>query len=132
MAISGGNPWVTAAGINPKSAAGLLGRLGITSASEGAKKLVSALGGKGGIAGILAFMAAHQVAGGINEYADIKLKREAARMQGRAMTPESLYAEAALPGAMAEAQQARNALLTQLSGGVIGPSLARGERLIGG
>lgn len=63
---------------------------------------------------------------------NIDFAKEVARAQGEAVTPESIYQEAALPGATARANQARQALLTQLSGGIIGPSLAPGERMIGG
>lgn len=45
-------------------------------------------------------------------------------------TPENLILQASLPQAQEEEQMARTALLSQLSGGVIGPSLARGERRI--
>jgi endonuclease YncB( thermonuclease family) len=44
-----------------------------------------------------------------------------------------MYYQAALPQAQAEAQEARQALFSQLTnGGVLGPTLARGERRIGG
>lgn len=122
MAISGGNPWVTAAGSGGrKMNRGLLKKL--FAGHPNIKAVAPWLFG-----GLIA----HDLIGTVNQYGNVKLAREAARMKGELATPENLYAEAALPGAMAEAQQARNALLTQLSGGVIGPSLARGERLIGG
>ena len=47
-------------------------------------------------------------------------------------TPDNLYMQAALPQAQREEEMARTALLNQISGGVLGPSLARGERRIGG
>jgi len=49
-----------------------------------------------------------------------------------ASSPENLYYQASLPQAQQEEEMARSALLSQLSGGVIGPSLAKGERMIGG
>lgn len=60
------------------------------------------------------------------------LQREAIASQGRMATPEGLYYQAALPQAQAEEEQARQALFGQLSGGILGPSLARGETQIGG
>lgn len=60
------------------------------------------------------------------------IQMEGARSQAELSSPENLYYQASLPQARQEEEMARNALLTQLSGGVIGPSLAKGERLIGG
>jgi len=60
------------------------------------------------------------------------IQMDAARQQADTATPESLYQQAALPQAQAGEDMARTALLTHLSGGVIGPTLARGERMIGG
>jgi len=60
------------------------------------------------------------------------IQKESARQQVTSTTPESLYYQATLPQAQQEEEMARTALLTHLSGGVIGPSLARGERQIGG
>ena len=48
------------------------------------------------------------------------------------ITPENLYFQAAQPQAQAEESMARTALFQQLSGGVLGPSLAKGEYMIGG
>ena len=56
----------------------------------------------------------------------------AMREQASMATPENLYYQAALPQAQQQEEEARNALLSHLAGGVIGPTLARGERLIGG
>lgn len=58
------------------------------------------------------------------------IQREGLERQSALATPENLFYQAALPQAQQEEQMARTALLTQLSGGVIGPSLARGERRI--
>jgi len=60
------------------------------------------------------------------------IQREGLRSQAEMITPESLYFQAAQPTAQAEEAQARQALFSQLSGGVLGPSLAKGEYLIGG
>jgi hypothetical protein len=59
-------------------------------------------------------------------------ERKAIEAQAQMTTPESLYYQAALPQAQAAEAQAQQALTAQLTGGIIGPSLARGERLIGG
>ena len=60
------------------------------------------------------------------------LRREAIQQQAGMVDPESLYLQAALPQAQEEESMARQALFTQLTGGMIGPTLARGETLIGG
>jgi len=59
---------------------------------------------------------------------------ESERMSRQAgmATPENLIQQAAYPQAQQEEEMARTALLTAISGGIIGPSLARGERRIGG
>jgi len=64
-------------------------------------------------------------------------KMQNIQMQGmregaEASSPENLYYQASLPQAQQEEDMARSALLSQMSGGVIGPSLARGEKMIGG
>ena len=48
------------------------------------------------------------------------------------IAPESLYFQAAQPQAQQEESMARQALFSQLSGGVLGPSLAKGEYMVGG
>ena len=60
------------------------------------------------------------------------IQMDTLKEQAAMQTPENLYYQAALPQAQQEEEMARNALLTHLSGGVIGPTLARGERMIGG
>ncbi len=60
------------------------------------------------------------------------IQREGLRSQAEMITPESLYFQAAQPTAQAEESQARTALFSQLSGGVLGPQLAKGEYMIGG
>lgn len=61
---------------------------------------------------------------------EIELKGMANQAAG--MSKDNLYYQAALPQAQQEEQAAKQALFAQLSGGIIGPSLARGERMIGG
>ena len=60
------------------------------------------------------------------------LQQEGLRRQGELATPENLYYQAAQPQAHEEEAQARQALYTQMAGGVIGPQLAQGEFSIGG
>jgi short subunit dehydrogenase-like uncharacterized protein len=60
------------------------------------------------------------------------IQREAIQAEAAMRTPESLYYQAALPQAQEEERVARQALMAQLSGGVLGPSLARGETIVGG
>ncbi len=59
------------------------------------------------------------------------IQQEGLRSQGEMITPENLYFQAAQPTAQAEETQARTALFSQLSGGILGPSLAKGEYMIG-
>ena len=60
------------------------------------------------------------------------IQQEGLRGQAESITPESLYFQAAQPAAQEEESQARTALFQQLSGGVLGPQLAKGEYQIGG
>lgn len=60
------------------------------------------------------------------------IQQEGLRSQAEMITPENLYFQAAQPTAQAEESQARQALFSQLMGGVIGPQqLAKGEYMIG-
>ena len=60
------------------------------------------------------------------------IQKASLRSQAEMITPESLYFQAAQPQAQAEETMARQALMTQLTGGVLGPQLAKGEYVIGG
>lgn len=60
------------------------------------------------------------------------IQREGLRSQAEMVTPENLYFQAAQPAAQEEETMARTALFQQLSGGVLGPQLAKGEYQIGG
>jgi len=60
------------------------------------------------------------------------IQREGLRSQAEMITPENLYFQAAQPQAQEEETMARTALFQQLSGGVLGPQLAKGEYMIGG
>jgi len=104
-------------------------------AGAGGKGLMSKLGGAG-VKGIGTQLLGIWL---LNKYLQTRhesklgnIQVEGMRQQAESMTPENLYYQAALPQAQEEESMARQALLTQLSGGVIGPSLAKGERMIGG
>ena len=60
------------------------------------------------------------------------IQKASLRNQAEMATPENLYYQAAQPAAQEEESMARQALFSQLSGGVLGPSLAKGEYMIGG
>lgn len=60
------------------------------------------------------------------------IQREGLRSQAEMVTPENLFYQAAQPAAQEEESMARQALFSQLSGGVLGPQLAKGEMMIGG
>lgn len=106
-------------------------------AAEGTSKMgrIKGFFGPGGIrktAGSVAlWLALGQILNTMTQGAERGIRREAIRGQAELATPENLYYQAALPTVQAEEEQARQALFAQISGGVIGPSLARGERLIG-
>lgn len=101
--------------------------------------------GLGGLSGLLAKPGIKGVGAGIfatwllNKIMQTKhqtgmreIQREGLRSQAEMITPESLYFQAAQPQAEQEESMARQALFSQLSGGVLGPSLAKGEYMIGG
>jgi hypothetical protein len=60
------------------------------------------------------------------------IQQESLASQAEMVTPESLYYQAAQPTAQREEAFAHQALMQQLTGGVLGPSLAKGEYQIGG
>jgi len=103
-------------------AGGIKGRLaGITTGGVGK------VGG-----GILGWWLAQKVLDTVNQMQDIGIQRQGLRSRAEMITPQSLYSRAALPRAQEEETMARTALYQQLSGGVLGPSLAKGEYMIGG
>lgn len=117
-AVAGGTTSTAAAG------GGLLGKL-----KAGGKGLK---GMKGIGAQLLGFMVLNKLLESRNQSADRGVQREGMRAQAEMATPENLYYQAAQPRAEEEEAQARSALLTQISGGVLGPALPRGIRRIGG
>jgi len=74
----------------------------------------------------------NQVMQGVHGQGMRNIQKEGLRSQAEMITPESLYMQAAQPQALEEESMARQALFQHLSGGVIGPSLAKGEMMIGG
>ena len=93
--------------------------------------LLSSPGVKGAGAGIFLTWLLNKVLQTTHETKMRGIQRASLREQGEMITPESLYFQAAQPPAQEEESMARQALFTQLSGGVLGPSLAKGEYLIG-
>lgn len=87
---------------------------------------------KGAIGSILAFMLLNKYLETRNLSKEQGIQREGMQAQAGLATPENLYYQAAQPQAREEATMARYALMSQITGGVLGPSLARGERRIGG
>lgn len=69
--------------------------------------------------------------GAFNKNREQAVQRGAMREQAELATPENLYYQAAMPQAQQEEAEARQALMMHLSGGVVGPSIATGERVIG-
>jgi hypothetical protein len=84
---------------------------------------------KGEVPGLIFLLAMNRLMKIPGERGERALRREAIRAQG--VTPDDLYYQAALPQAQQEEAEARQALITHLSGGVVGPSIATGERMIG-
>ena len=102
-------------------------------------------GGVGGLGGLLAKPGVKGIGAGVfatwllqkilqttHETGMRGIQREGLRSQAEMVTPENLYFQAAQPAAQEEESMARQALFSQLSGGVLGPQLAKGEYMIGG
>lgn len=82
--------------------------------------------------GIMAWWLAQKILDTVNQMQNIGVERQGLRSRAEMITPQSLYAQAALPRAQEEESMARTALFSQLMGGVIGPTqLAKGEYMIG-
>ena len=96
-----------------------------------AKGLLSSPGVKGAGAGIFLTWLLNKVLQTGHETGMRNIQREGLRSQAELVTPENLYHQAAQPQAQAEESMARQALFSQLSGGVLGPQLAKGEMMIG-
>lgn len=103
-----------------------------TGLSGKAGGLLSKPGIKGAGMGVFATWLLNKVLQTKHETGMRNIQREGLRSQAEMVTPENLYYQAAQPQAQQEESMARTAMLNQLSGGVLGPSLAKGEYLIGG
>ncbi len=97
-----------------------------------AKGLLSSPGIKGAGMGVFGTWLLNKILQTKHETGMRNIQREGLRGQAEMVTPENLYFQAAQPQAQEEESMARTAMLNQLSGGVLGPSLAKGEYLIGG
>lgn len=96
------------------------------------KQWAGTTAGKGTIGGILGFLLLDKYLSARHTAKMGDIQIEGIQKQAEAATPENLMAQMALPAAQEEERMARNALLLQLSGGVIGPQVARGNKMIGG
>jgi len=100
--------------------------------AEKATKFLGSKEGKFGIGSLIAWVALDKLLSANRARAERGIQKTALRSQSELASPENLYYQAALPQAQAEEETARQALFSQILGGVTGPTLARGERLIGG
>lgn len=98
----------------------------------GIGSLLAKPGIKGAGAGIFATWLLDKILQTGHETGLRNIQREGLRSQAELITPENLYFQAAQPQAQEEESQARQALFAQLSGGILGPQLAKGEYSIGG
>lgn len=121
------SPGAAATGI-PSAAS----KLGDLTSLDKAKNFLTGPGAKGAGAGIFATWLLNKILQTGHETGLRNIQREGLRSQAELVTPENLYYQAAQPAAQAEETQARQALFAQLSGGVLGPQLAKGEFSIGG
>jgi len=110
----------------PTGAAGIPGKLG------GMGKLLAKPGVKAAGGGLFAMWLLNKLMESGHETAMRNIQLEGLRSQAEMITPENLYFQAAQAQAQEEESMARQALFSQLSGGVLGPSLAKGEFSIGG
>jgi len=114
---------VAATGGAAEATGGLMGK----AAAVGKGGMLKSLGSS-----ILGAMVLQRLMGLPSEVGDRRVQRESMRAQAESITPESMYYQAALPQAQEEEGMARQALFSQLTGGITGPQLARGEQRIGG
>ncbi|KKL79131.1 hypothetical protein LCGC14_2017910 [marine sediment metagenome] len=106
--------------------------IGIEGAKKGLGGLLAGPTVKGMGAGLFATWLLQKILQTGHETGMRNIQREGLRSQAEMITPENLYMQAAQPQAQEEESMARNALFQQLSGGVLGPQLAKGEYMIGG
>lgn len=105
---------------------------GVTGGAGALTGLLARPGIKGAGAGIFMTWLLNKLLQTHHETGMRGIQREALASQAEMVTPESLYFQAAQPTAQREEAFAHQALMQQLTGGVLGPQLARGEMMIGG
>ncbi len=96
------------------------------------KKWAGTAGGKLSIGSLVGMFIMDKLLQTRHEQGIQNIQLEGMKRQEELVTSENLLGQAALPAAQEEESMARNALLMQLSGGVLGPTVARGNRMIGG
>lgn len=96
------------------------------------KKASSSKNIKGLAGGAFTYWLIDKLLSGYNESKMRSIQMSGLQKQSELMTPENIYTQQALPQAQTEAASAQQMLLSALGGGIIGPSLARGERRISG
>ena len=104
----------------------------VKAAGGGVGGLLARPGVKGLGAGVFATWLLNKILQTGHETGMRNIQKEGLRSQAELVTPENLYMQAAQPLAQEEESMARQALFTQLSGGVLGARLAKGEYMIGG
>ena len=83
-----------------------------------------------GVTAFIGMMLAQWLMGQVQKPMMQRIQAQGIRGQAEAMTPENMYYRAMLPTTQAEAMSGKEALVNYLMG-TAGPSLARGETLIG-
>jgi hypothetical protein len=79
---------------------------------------------------LLAWLLAQKLVEGVGAAGDRKVQSAAIKSQELINSPENMLARMALPQAQEEENFARQALYQHIAGGVLGPSLAKGEQAI--
>jgi hypothetical protein len=79
---------------------------------------------------LLAWLLAQKLVEGAGAAGDRRVQSAAIKSQELINSPENMLAKMALPQAQEEENFARQALYQHIAGGVLGPSLAKGEQAI--
>ena len=116
-------PLVTPSVPGPRNTAAL-------AAQVGAGKASSKLGmlGKAGLATGIGYMLLDMLLGARNQSAELGMQERVMDEQMANIDPAAYFYESMLPVSEDQRRGAERALMSQLSGGVMGPALARGER----
>ncbi len=105
---------------------------GVTGGAGALSGLLARPGVKGAAGSMFMFWLLNKLMQSGHEKGMRSIQRESLASQADMVTPENIYYQAAQPTAQREEAFAHQALMQQLTGGVIGPSLAKGEFQIGG